>query len=93
MLRIGEVAGQAAQVSLSSFIDTIAKLSINLGLLNLFPIPLLDGGHLMYYLLEIIKGSPVSDRAMELGQRVGLALLLVVMAFAFYNDLNRLFSG
>ena len=71
----------------------IALISISLGVLNLLPIPLLDGGHLLYYLLEIIKGSPVSERAMELGQRVGLALLLVVMAFAFYNDLNRLFSG
>ena len=62
-------------------------------MLNLLPIPLLDGGHLMYYVVEIVKGSPVSERAMELGQRVGLALLLVLMAFAFYNDLNRLFTG
>ena len=68
-------------------------ISISLGVLNLLPIPLLDGGHLMYYALEVIKGSPVSDRVMELGQRVGLTLLLIMMAFAFYNDLNRLFSG
>ena len=61
--------------------------------LNLLPIPLLDGGHLMYYCAEILKGSPVSERAMELGQRVGIALLLVMMAFAFYNDLNRLLTG
>jgi regulator of sigma E protease len=71
----------------------LALISISLGVLNLLPIPLLDGGHLMYYLVEILKGSPVSERAMELGQRVGMALLLVIMAFAFYNDLNRLFSG
>ena len=63
------------------------------GVLNLLPIPLLDGGHLMYYSVEIIKGSPVSERAMELGQRVGLALLIFIMAFAFYNDLNRLLTG
>ena len=62
-------------------------------LFNLLPIPLLDGGHLMYYAIEIVKGSPVSERAMELGQRVGLALLIVMMAFAFYNDLNRLLTG
>jgi len=61
--------------------------------LNLLPIPLLDGGHLLYYLVEIFKGSPVSERTMELGQRLGLTLLLVLMAFAFFNDLNRLFAG
>ena len=68
-------------------------INLELCLLNLLPIPLLDGGHLMYYCAEILKGSPVSERVMELGQRVGLALLLVMMAFAFYNDLNRLFSS
>jgi regulator of sigma E protease len=71
----------------------LALISISLGVLNLLPIPLLDGGHLMYYLVEIIKGSPVSERAMEFGQRVGLALLFVIMAFALYNDLNRVLSG
>ena len=73
-----------------SYLTFLALISISLGVLNLLPIPLLDGGHLMYYAIEIVKGSPVSERAMELGQRVGLALLLVMMAFAFYNDLNRL---
>ena len=63
------------------------------GVLNLLPIPLLDGGHLMYYTIEIFKGSPVSDRVMEFGQKLGLTLLLVLMAFAFYNDINRLISG
>ena len=71
---------------------SLSLISISLGVLNLLPIPMLDGGHLMYYCLEILKGSPVSERTMELGQRVGLTLLLVMMAFAFYNDLNRLFS-
>jgi regulator of sigma E protease len=68
-------------------------ISISLGVLNLLPIPLLDGGHLLYYVIEIFKGSPVSMRIMELGQRVGLAVLLSLMAFAFYNDINRLLAG
>jgi len=90
---IADYAGQSAQMGWLAYATFLALISISLGVLNLLPIPLLDGGHLMYYSVEIIKGSPVSERAMELGQRVGLALLLVVMAFAFYNDLNRLFSG
>jgi regulator of sigma E protease len=90
---IADYAGQSAQMGWLAYATFLALISISLGVLNLLPIPLLDGGHLMYYAVEIIKGSPVSERAMELGQRVGLALLLVVMAFAFYNDLNRLFSG
>jgi regulator of sigma E protease len=76
-----------------SYVTFLALISISLGVLNLLPIPLLDGGHLMYYAIEIVKGKPLSERAMELGQRVGLALLLVMMAFAFYNDLNRLLTG
>jgi len=90
---IADYAGQSAQMGWLAYATFLALISISLGVLNLLPIPLLDGGHLMYYAVEIIKGSPVSERAMEFGQRVGLALLLVVMAFAFYNDLNRLFSG
>ena len=90
---IADYAGQSAQMGWLAYATFLALISISLGVLNLLPIPLLDGGHLMYYLVEIIKGSPVSERAMELGQRVGFALLIVVMAFAFYNDLNRLFSG
>ena len=90
---IADYAGQSAQMGWVSYITFLALISISLGVLNLLPIPLLDGGHLMYYLIEIVKGKPVSERAMELGQRVGLALLLVMMAFAFYNDLNRLLTG
>jgi len=90
---IADFAGQSAQMGWISYITFLALISISLGVLNLLPIPLLDGGHLMYYAIEVVKGKPVSERAMELGQRVGLALLLVMMAFAFYNDLNRLLTG
>ncbi|HZM34944.1 MAG TPA: RIP metalloprotease RseP [Burkholderiales bacterium] len=90
---IADFAGQSASLGWVSYLTFLALISISLGVLNLLPIPLLDGGHLMYYLIEIVKGRPISERAMELGQRVGLALLLVIMAFAFYNDLNRLLTG
>ena len=90
---IADFAGQSAQMGWVPYVTFLALISISLGVLNLLPIPLLDGGHLMYYAIEIVKGKPVSERAMELGQRVGLALLLVMMAFAFYNDLNRLLTG
>jgi len=90
---IADYAGQSASLGWISYLTFLALISISLGVLNLLPIPLLDGGHLMYYAIEIAKGKPVSERFMELGQRVGLALLLVMMAFAFYNDLNRLITG
>ena len=90
---IADYAGQSAQMGWLSYVTFLALISVSLAVLNLLPIPLLDGGHLLYYAVEIIRGSPVSERAMEFGQRVGLALLLLMMAFAFYNDLNRLFSG
>jgi len=90
---IADFAGQSAQMGWISYLTFLALISISLGVLNLLPVPLLDGGHLMYYAVEIVKGKPVSERVMELGQRVGLALLLVMMAFAFYNDLNRLLTG
>ena len=90
---IADYAGQSAQLGLAAYVAFIALISISLGVLNLLPIPLLDGGHLMYYVAEIIKGSPVSERVMELGQRLGLSLLLFLMVFAFYNDINRLLSG
>ncbi|MFH1044357.1 MAG: RIP metalloprotease RseP [Pseudomonadota bacterium] len=90
---IADYAGQSAQLGIVSYLGFIALISISLGVLNLLPIPLLDGGHLMYYTVEIFKGSPVSDRMMEFGQKLGLTLLLVLMAFAFYNDINRLISG
>jgi regulator of sigma E protease len=90
---IADYAGQSASLGLAPYLAFLALISISLGVLNLLPIPLLDGGHLMYYAIELLKGSPVSERVMELGQRAGLALLLFLMAFAFYNDIHRLLSG
>ncbi len=90
---IADFAGQSAQLGWIPYVTFLALISISLGVLNLLPIPPLDGGHLMFYLIELLKGSPASDRAIEFGQRVGIALLLVLMAFAFYNDLTRLFAG
>jgi regulator of sigma E protease len=90
---IADYAGQSAQLGLAPYLAFLALISISLGVLNLLPIPLLDGGHLMYYTIEVLKGSPVSERVMELGQRAGLVVLLFLMAFAFYNDINRLISG
>jgi regulator of sigma E protease len=90
---IADYAGQSAKLGLSYYIKFLALISISLGVLNLLPIPLLDGGHLMYYIVEIIKGGPVSERVMEIGQQIGLALLTMLMAFAFYNDINRLVAG
>ena len=90
---IADYAGQSAQLGIGAYVAFLALISISLGVLNLLPIPLLDGGHLLYYVVEIFKGSPVSERVMELGQRLGLTVLLFLMAFAIYNDFNRLLTG
>ncbi len=92
-ITIADYAGQSAQLGWITYLGFLALVSVSLGVLNLLPIPLLDGGHLVYYLAEIVKGSPVSERTMEIGQRFGLALLLGLTFFAFYNDINRLFTG
>lgn len=90
---IADYAGQTAQMGLMPYVSFIAMISISLGVLNLLPVPLLDGGHLMYYLAEFFKGSPVSERAMDIGQRIGFGVLGLLMACALFNDLNRLFFG
>ena len=90
---IADYAGQSARLGASYYLRFIALISISLGVLNLLPVPVLDGGHLMYYLVEFIKGGPVSERVLEIGQQIGFALLALLMAFAFYNDINRLVSG
>lgn len=90
-LTMADFAGQSAQAGPLVFVGYLALISISLGVLNLLPVPLLDGGHLLYYFAELFKGSPVSDRAFEVGQRIGMAMLAVLMALALFNDVSRLF--
>jgi regulator of sigma E protease len=89
-ITIADYAGKSAQLGFASYLAFLALISISLGVLNLLPIPLLDGGHLMYYLIEAVKGSPLSVKAMEAGQQVGMALLFALMICAIYNDVARL---
>jgi regulator of sigma E protease len=91
-ISIARYAGQSALLGLSTFLGFLAVVSVSLAVLNLLPVPVLDGGHLMYYLIELVKGSPVSETAQLLGQRIGIVLLLMLMSLAFYNDLARLFT-
>ena len=91
-LTIAEQAGQSAQRGLPSYVGFLGLISVSLGLLNLLPLPMLDGGHLMYYLWEYITGSPVSDAWMNHLQRWGIALLLFVMVVSLFNDVTRLFG-
>jgi regulator of sigma E protease len=90
-LTMADFAGQSAQAGTLVFVGYLALISISLGVLNLLPVPLLDGGHLLYYFAEVLKGSPVSDRTFEVGQRIGMAMLAVLMALALFNDVSRLF--
>jgi regulator of sigma E protease len=92
-ISIADYAGQSAQMGLGPYLDFLALISISLGVLNLLPIPLLDGGHLLYYTVELIKGSPVSEKIWEAGQNIGIALLATMMVFALYNDISRLILG
>ncbi|HUX92054.1 MAG TPA: RIP metalloprotease RseP [Gallionellaceae bacterium] len=87
---IADYAGQSASMGLSAYLSFLALISISLGVLNLLPIPLLDGGHLLYYMVELIKGSPVPEVLWEAGQKVGIALLFTLMALALFNDFSRL---
>jgi regulator of sigma E protease len=87
ILRIGKIAGDVAKQSYVEFLFLIPSLSLNLGLLNLFPIPLLDGGHLAFYAIEAVRGRPLGERAQEWGLRIGVALVLGLMVFATWNDL------
>lgn len=89
-ITIAEYAGKTAQVGLKSFLLFLAVISISLGIINLMPIPMLDGGHLLMYIAEAIKGSPLSETSMIIGQKIGLLILGALMFLAFYNDLARL---
>ena len=87
-IRIAQVAGQVATLGFFPVLQLAAVLSVSIGLLNLFPIPLLDGGHLLFYAIELIRGRPLSERAQEIGFRIGLAVVLMLMIFATYNDIR-----
>ncbi|MCC7347820.1 MAG: RIP metalloprotease RseP [Variibacter sp.] len=90
-IKIAQVSGQMASLGWMPIISLAAMLSVSIGLLNLFPVPLLDGGHLLFYAIETIRGKPLSDRAQEMGFRIGLAVVLMLMVFAAYNDISGFF--
>jgi regulator of sigma E protease len=91
-ISIAEFAGISAYLGLAAFLSFLAIISVSLGVLNLMPVPLLDGGQVVYQLVEAVKGSPMSERAQLFGQQVGIALLVVLMSLAFYNDISRHFN-
>src|SRR3546814_10683826 len=86
------MSGKAAELGIGTLIYFAAVLSINLGLINLFPVPMLDGGHLLFYAVEALRGRPLGERAQEYGFRIGLALVLTLMVFVTWNDLLRIRS-
>jgi len=90
---IADYAGQSARLGIDYYLKFMALLSISLGVLNLLPIPVLDGGHLLYHMIEVVMRRPLSERAMRIGQQFGMSVLFALMAFAFFNDLTRLFNG
>jgi len=89
-INIAQYAGQSAEAGLNSFLRFLALVSISLGVLNLLPIPVLDGGQIVFQTVELVKGSPLSERAQIMGQQLGILALLLLMTFAFYNDIARL---
>jgi regulator of sigma E protease len=91
-ISIARYAGQSAAIGLSTFLAFLGVVSVSLGVLNLLPVPVLDGGHLLYYLVEAVTGRPVSEAVQLAGQKLGILLLLLLMSIAFYNDLIRLFD-
>ena len=91
-IQIAQYAGFTASAGIITFLSFLAIISVSLGVLNLLPVPMLDGGHLLYYAIEAVKGSPVSERVQIVGQQLGLVLLAGLMGLAFYNDLTRLFG-
>lgn len=92
-ITIADYAGKSAQAGIEPYVSFIALISISLGVLNLLPVPILDGGYLLYYVIEFIRGKPLSERVMQLGQNAGFALLGGLMLLAFFNDINRQFPG
>ena len=92
-IKIAQISGEVAKLGFGPLLDFTAYLSISIGLLNLFPVPLLDGGHLLFYLIEAVRGRPLSERAQEVGFRIGLAIVVMLMIFAAFNDLRPLWMG
>lgn len=92
VISIGQAASETFKIGLNPFLQMMAIISVNLFILNLLPIPVLDGGHLVFYTIEMIKGAPLSLRKMEMAQQVGLAILMSLMIFALFNDFTRLFG-
>lgn len=90
-LRIAKVSGEVATLGFGALLNLAAVLSVSIGLLNLFPIPMLDGGHLVFYAVEAIRGRPLGERAQEIGFRIGLSLVLMLMVFATWNDITQIF--
>jgi regulator of sigma E protease len=92
-LRIAQLSGQAASLGFQFLLDLCATISVSIGLLNLFPVPLLDGGHLLFYAIEAVRGRALSERAQEMGFRIGLGLVLMLMVFATYNDILHMYAS
>ena len=89
-ITIAQYAGQSAVIGLAAFLGFLGIVSVSLGVLNLLPVPVLDGGHLLFYLVELVSGHPVTEAVQLAGQKIGIVLLLGLMSLAFYNDLIRL---
>jgi regulator of sigma E protease len=89
-IRIAQISGEVASIGFVALIHLAAVLSVSIGLLNLFPIPLLDGGHLLFYSIEAMRGRPLSEQAQEVGFRIGLAIVVMLMIFATFNDIVHL---
>ena len=92
VISIGQAAHETFKLGISSFLQMMAIISVHLFILNLLPVPVLDGGHLLFYSIEILKGAPLSMRKLEIAQQIGLVLLLSLMAFALFNDFSRVFG-
>jgi regulator of sigma E protease len=90
---IAVYAGRSAELGLAYYLDLMAVISLGLGIFNLLPVPILDGGHLLYHLAEFVRGGPLPERVLERAQQFGLAVLFALMMLALYNDFHRLLAG
>ncbi|MBI4047278.1 MAG: site-2 protease family protein, partial [Devosia nanyangense] len=86
-VKVAQVSGEVATLGFAAFVNLIAMISLNIGIFNLLPVPMLDGGHLVYYLIEAVRGRPLSQRVQEVGFRIGLALVFTLTIFTLVNDL------